>query len=150
MRPQRATPYAFSSGANLSHKTCTYIPADAALRPLRDVIIVEPLDGNLSAIIEVIHECRPVRGVVRAVGPGVYPIVYLDAEGHRLPDHARNKRKQKAHGKHLVPTSVKVGDVVNLGGLNVGGYNFDSFYHGDKLMLIAREADVAGIEETEP
>ena len=135
--------------AELSHKTVTFVPAEAKLRPLRDVIIVEPLDGNLSAIIEVIHECKPVRGVVKAVGPGHYPLVYLDKHGDKLPDHRRKDRKQVAHGTHFVPTTVKVGDVVALGGLEQNGYSFDTFYHGDRLHLICREADVCGIEVAE-
>jgi hypothetical protein len=136
----------FSRSAEISHKTCTFVDGKAKLRALRDVIIVEPLDGNLSAIIEVINECKPVRGTVRAVGPGHYPNVYLDQHGDKLPDHRRKDRKQVAAGTHFQPTTVKVGDVVNLGGLNIGGYAFDTFYHGKKLMLIAREEDVAGIE----
>lgn len=143
----KATPYRFSNGAELSHKTRTNLPAEAVLRPLRDVIIVEPLDAKLSAILIVINELKPVRGIVRAVGPGHYPVVYLDAHGQKLPDHARNRRKQAAAGTRFVPTTVKVGDVVNLGGLDIGGYSFDTFYHGEKLMLMCREADVAGIEE---
>lgn len=138
----------WSRSAELSHKTVTFVPAEKKLRPLRDVIIVEPLDGNLSAIIEVIHECKPVRGIVKAVGPGHYANVYLDKWGDKLPDHKRKERKQLAAGTHFRPTTVKVGDVVNLGGLNIGGYNFDSFYWGDRLHLICREADVAGIEES--
>ena len=141
----RATPKTFSRGAEVSHKTTTFIPAEEKLRPLRDVIIVEPLDGVLSAIIQVIHECKPVKGIVRAVGPGTYPAYYLDADGDRLPDHRRSQRQKRAHGKRFVPTTVKVGDTVELGGLNIGGYAFDTFYHGDKLMLMAREADVCGI-----
>ncbi len=143
----KATPYRFSNGAELSHKTRTTLPADAKLKPLRDVIIVEPLDGNLSAIIIVINEMKPVRGIVRAVGPGHYPVTYLNANGDKIPDYARAQRKQAAHGKRFVPTTVKVGDIVNLGGLDIGGYSFDSVYWGDKLMLMCREADVAGIEE---
>ena len=137
----------WSRSAELSHKTVTFVPAEKKLRPLRDVIIVEPLDGNLSAIIEVINECKPVRGIVRAVGPGHYPAVYLDHNGDRLPDHRRKDRKLLTYGKHFVPTSVRVGEVVNLGGLNIGGYAFDTFYWGDVLHLICREADVAGIED---
>ncbi len=142
----KAEAHRFSRSAELPHKTVTTIPAQAKLRPLRDVIIVEPLDGNLSAIIHVINECKPVRGVVKAVGPGHYPFVYLDAQGDKLPDHRRDKRKKLGHSAHFVATSVKVGDVVNLGGLENNGYSFDSFYWGPTLHLMCREADVAGVE----
>ena len=142
-----AQPKLFDRGAELSHKTTTFVPAHEKLRPLRDVIIVEPVGGVLSAIIQVIHECKPVRGIVRAVGPGHFPAYYLDKDGDRLPDHRRSDRQKKAHGKHFVPTTVKVGQRVELGGLNTGGYAFDTFYHGDKLMLMCREADVCGVHE---
>jgi hypothetical protein len=136
----------YSASAEITHKTATTVPADCTLRPLRDVLIVEPLDAKLSAIIQVINECKPVRGIVRAVGPGHYPAVYLDKWGDRLPDHRRKERKQMTSSPHFQPTSVQVGDIVNLGGLEQHGYAFDTFYHGAKLMLICREADVAGIE----
>lgn len=142
----KAEPHKYRRGAEISHKTRTDIPASAKLRPLRDVIIVEPLDGNLSAIIQVVNEHKPVRGTVRAVGPGHYPYVYLDEWGDRLPDHRRDRRKKLSHSPNFIPTTVKVGDVVNLGGLDQGGYSFDTFYYGDKLHLMCREADVAGIE----
>src|SRR5476651_1587745 len=98
----------FSNSAEITHKTTTTIPATAKVRPLRDVIILEPLDGNLSAIIHVINECKPVRGIVKAIGPGHFPAYYLDVHGDRLPDHRRNDRKKVAHGKHFVPTTVKI------------------------------------------
>ncbi len=142
----KAEAHKYSRSAEISHKTRTYVPATAKLRPLRDVMIVEPLDGNLSAIIHVINECKPVRGIVRAIGPGVYPFVYLDSNGDRLPDHRRSGRKKLTNSPTFVPTTVKVGDTVNLGGLEQNGYSFDTFYHGEKLMLMCREADVAGVE----
>jgi hypothetical protein len=141
-----AVAHKFSNSAEITHKTRTDIPASATLRPLRDVLIVEPLDGNLSAIIHVINECKPVRGIVKAVGPGHYPYVYLDEWGDRLPDHRREKRKKLSESPTFIPTTIKVGDVVNLGGLDIGGYSFDSFYWGDTLHLMCREADVAGVE----
>lgn len=131
----------YSRGSELSHKTTTFIPAEAKLRPLRDVIIVEPLDGTLSAIIHVIHECKPLKGIVRAVGPGHYPRKYDHRDKH--------KRTKTWLSNRLLPTDVKVGDTVELGGLDIGGYSFDSFYHGNKLMLMCREADVVGVHPRE-
>lgn len=142
----KAEAHKYSRSAEVTHKTRTYIPATAKLRPLRDVMIVEPLDGNLSAIIHVINECKPVRGIVKAIGPGHYPFVYLDGNGDRLPDHRRKDRKKLSRSEVFQRTTVKVGDTVNLGGLNMGGYSFDSFYWGNTLHLTCREADVAGIE----
>jgi len=128
----------FSRGAELSHKTTTHIPADAKIRPLRDQIIVEPIDSAFSSIICVINECKPLRGVVRAVGPGVYPIQYDHAEKHR--------RTKMWWGKKFRPCDVKVGDIVNFGGIERGGIPFQCIYWGDKICLIAREEDVCAIE----
>lgn len=125
----------FSRGAELSHKTTTYIPAEAKLRPLRDVIIVEPLDGVVSAIIHIIEERKPVRGIVRAVGPGVYPIRYDHSDKHR--------RTKMWHSKAFRRTEVKIGDIVELDVVRAQG--MQTFYHGDKLHLLAREEDVAGV-----
>jgi co-chaperonin GroES (HSP10) len=129
----------FSRGAELSHKTTTFIPADAKIRPTQDHIVVEPLDGVLSSIIEVIHECKPLKGTVLAVGPGIYPKKYDHPDKH--------KRTKYWDGKRFRPTEVKVGDVVELGGLDIGGYAFQTFYWGEKLCLMAQERDVAAVHE---
>ena len=128
----------FSRGSELSHKTITHIPANAKLRPLRDQLIIEPLDGDLSAILIIIHERKPVTGIVKAVGPGCYPKRY---------DHRdKNKRTKMWDSKALRRTEVKVGDKVDLGGHNTGGYAFDTFYWGDTLHLYnVREEDVTFI-----
>lgn len=137
----RVIPHRFSRSAELSHKSRTEIPADAVLRPLRDVLIVEPLDHKLSARIQVINEIKPTRGIVKAVGPGCYPKRYNGPKG---------KRTKMWDSKAFRKTEVKVGDIVNVGGLQTkNGYAFDSFYWGDKLHLICREEDVALIEGDE-
>lgn len=125
--------------AELSLKSRTEFPADAKLRPLRDNLFVEPIDTVYSAIIDVIHTDKPMRGIVKAVGPGHYPKIY------NHPDKA--KRTKMWESKTFQPTEVKVGDIVELGGLQYGGYSFQTFYWGDKLHLICREADVVGIVE---
>lgn len=125
-------PKSFSRGMELSHKTTTHIPAHHKVRPLRDHVVVEPLDGTLSAIIEVISESKPVKGVVRAVGPGCYPKRYDHPEKHR--------RTKMWDSKALRPCDVKVGDTVGF-----GSFAFQTFYWGEKLCLILREEDVTGI-----
>lgn len=127
----------FDSGAELSHKDSTTVPADQPLRPLRDTIIVEPLDAVMSSVIHVIHETKPLRGIVKAVGPGCYPRRYDHPEKHR--------RTKMWSSKVFRPTQVKIGDVVELGGAEHGGYAFQTFYWGDKLHLFAREEDVCAI-----
>lgn len=140
----------FSRGAELSHKTTTFVPAEAKLRPLRDQLIIEPLDGDLSSILIVIHERKPVTGIVKAVGPGIYLPQY--AAGWPpvwYPTHAsppKGKRTMVRESKIFRPTVVKVGDKVDLGGHNTGGYAFDTFYWGDRLHLFnVREEDVTFI-----
>jgi len=129
----------FSRGAEMSHKTVASIPADAVIRPLHDHIVVEPIDGVMSSIIAVVHECKPMRGIVRAVGPGKHHWKYNHPDKHR--------RTSMKRAKHFTPCAVKVGDVVEFGGLERGGVPFQTFYHGDKLMLMASERDVCGVVE---
>lgn len=141
-----------SYGTRIGNETCTIIPADAKIRPLRDQIIVEPLDWQPSKIILVAGtHTKPLRGIVRAVGPGVYPIKYLDQHGDRLPDWKRGARRQMVLSRHFRPTTVKVGDIVELGGLELGtgtasdphGYLHKTVIWGTTEMVICREEDVA-------
>lgn len=122
------------------------VPAECTLRPLRDQMIVQPLDVVHSRILIVPDANKPVRGIVLAVGPGHYPMRYQDARGDYLPDWNRAKRAKSAAGTRFVPTGVKVGDVVQLGGMEHGGFSFEGFYHGDKYCIHCREMDVCGIE----
>ncbi len=132
-------PKVFQRGAALDHKSITRIEASQLLRPLRDTLILEPLDACLSAIIHVVHEIKPIRGIVRAVGPGTYPKRYDHADKH--------KRTRMWDSTRFQSTQVQIGDLVELGGKEIGGYSFDSFYWGTKLHLICREEDIALVHE---
>lgn len=110
------------------------------VRLLRDQMLVEPMETVWSAIIDVILITKPMRGIVKAVGPGHYPKKY---------NGPRGKRTKSWDSKIFQPTECKVGDIVELGGLQHGGYSFQTVYWGDKLHLICREADVVGIVEAE-
>ena len=110
-------------------------------------MIVAPLDVIHSRILIVPGTGKPMRGIVRAVGPGHYPTRYQDEHGHYLPDWNRAKRKKAAPGIRFVPTTVKVGDIVQMGGMEHGGYSFEAFFHGDVYCIHCREADVALIED---
>lgn len=125
--------------AELSQKSATRIPADQTIRPLRDQMIVEPLEIEHSDTLLVIEQTKPVRGIVKAIGPGHYPKRYDHPDKHR--------RTKMWDSKRFQPTEIKVGDVVELGGYDFGGYGFQQFYWGDKLHIICREADVSGIVE---
>lgn len=125
--------------ASLSHKDGTTIPGSASMRMLKDWIVIEPLESKLSSRLIVIEEMKPLRGIVRSVGKGIYPKRYDHPEKHR--------RTKMWNSKVFRPTQVQVGDTVELGGRENGGYAFQTFYWGDKLMLLAREEDVCGIWE---
>ena len=136
-----------SSGrsASLSWDSLTMVPAEATIRCRHDHIIVEPLEVDhgipaLSALGFVVRENgRPVRGIVRAVGPGHYPRRYDHPDKHR--------RTRTWRSRSFQPTEVKVGDVVELGAAQgTRGYDFQTLLWGDKVHVICREADVAGVE----
>lgn len=121
------------SGVRLGRKRLDIIPKESTIRPLRDQIVVKPLSWVPSAIIEVVYTGKTLRGEVLAVGPGCYPKQYS------------KDRKKSWDSKAFLPVDVKVGDVVELGGLELRGYQFDEFLWGDQHIVICREADVTGV-----
>lgn len=121
------------SGVSLNRKRVDRIPADATIRPLRDQIVIKPLAWEPSKILEVVYRGRTLRGEILAVGPGHYPKKY---------NHDRSKSWDS---KQFVPTQVKVGDVVELGGLELRGYAFDELLWGNQPVVVCREADVTGV-----
>lgn len=131
-----------ANSAELSYQGNTHVEAGLKIRPLRDQIIVEPLDVWHSDTLIVIEPTKPVRGIVKAVGPGHYPKKY---------DHPDKSKRTKMWDSNVFqPTEVKVGDIVNLGSpQGARGYSFQTLMWGDKLHIIAREADVCGIETQE-
>ena len=114
-------------------------------RPLHDRVVVRRIEEDKKTaggiiIPDTVKE-KPMQGEVIAVGPGRYPIKYNGRKGVRTKSWL---------GKHFIPTEIKVGDIVELGGLQLGdnqfrGYNFQTFLWGTKEYLICREGDVAGI-----
>lgn len=122
-------------GAELSLKDRTEV--DGYPKMLRDNMVVEPMDEVMSSIIHVIQQGKPMKGIVRAVGPGHYPKLY----NHR----DKKKRTKMWDSKIFQPTTCKVGDKVELGGLQYGGYSFQTLYVKGKIHILCREADVCGI-----
>ena len=116
------------------------LPAGTKLRMTGDRILIRPLEWDASKIIIAIRDGRPVRGEVVAVGPGRHPIKYA------------NGRSVMKLSNHFQPTEVKVGDIVELGGLNIfdgKGYQFPELVIGTETFLVITERDVAGIREPE-
>lgn len=97
--------------------------ASARFTPLRDFILVRPLDRlkNLSSIIEVVSGEKNTRGEVVAVGPGV-----LNDVGA------------------VTPLDVEVGDRVCFGN---GTYlDFPKIDIEGEEFMVVREADICWIE----
>jgi hypothetical protein len=114
------------------------------LRMRGDRMLVRPLKWEPSKIIEVVRHGRPLRGEVLAIGPGHYPTSkrVKQADGRQRVEFSKNFR----------PTEVKVGDVVELGGLNVfdgKGYQFTEVLVGNETLLICSERDVAMVVESD-
>jgi hypothetical protein len=125
-------------GVALNPETIDFIPESCVLKPLRDQMIVEPINVVHSKVLIVPpHTSKLVRAKVLAIGPGHWPNRYNGKKG---------KRTKVMAGSVFVPTEVRVGQIVHLDGRGSGKSVFDAFYHGDKYCLHAREADVAGIE----
>ena len=131
----------------LSHAATTYVREDEQIRCLHDNIVVEPLPVEHSKVLEVVEFGKPLRGIVKAVGPGHYPMRYDHPDKHRRTKMWRSSRFQ--------PTQVKVGDIVELGSVRqedgrLVGYNFQQIMWGSKMHVMCREADVSGIVQPEP
>lgn len=84
---------------------------------------------------------EPVKGVIVAAGPGCYPNIH--EKGMRDGKPYRTVRQSK----HFRATEVKPGDVVHLGGMEIGGYLFPHVWFGGAWCVLCREADVAVLEE---
>ena len=119
-------------GVRFEAKT-EYVQGTETLRPLRDQIVVRPLEWNPSKVLATVTHKRTLRGVVVAVGPGHYPWKYS-------ADRAR-----RWESKVFQKTQVKVGDTVELGGLEIDGYSFPQVMIGNERHVICREADVCGV-----
>jgi co-chaperonin GroES (HSP10) len=129
------------SGKRLSDKSANFILPSERFRPLRDQIIVKVEPLKLSQTIIADWQGEAVRGRVVAVGPGCYP-----------NRHFRGKRDNKDF--HTIKpsavfrkTEVKVGDMVQLGGMEIGGYLFPHVQIDGEDHVIATEKDVTVIED---
>lgn len=129
-----------SPGVRVGNELLTFVRADEVIRPLRDQIVVEPLPIDHGTSMAYVYRGKPVRGRILAVGPGTYPKRYNGRKGART---------KSWDSKHFRPCDLKVGDIVDIGGLELGGYLFTRVIWGDKDCIIAREEDVAIVVEKE-
>jgi chaperonin GroES len=126
---------AIDRGTRITNALLTFVNADETIRCLRDHIVVEPLDIDHGTMLELVYRGEPVRGKVLAVGPGHFQKRY---------DGPKGKRTKSWDSKHFTPCDIKVGDVVDLGGLELNGYLFTRVLWGSKDVVVStREADVA-------
>ncbi len=116
---------------------------NGSIRLLGDRILIRPLPWDTATTVIAIRHGRDVRGEVLAVGPGRHPFKYIGKT-----DNGQHMRV--AERKYFQRTEVKVGDVVELGGLNVfdgKGYQFTEVLYNGVRCLICTERDVALIRE---
>lgn len=126
--------------SNAAKDTAEIIGKGENLRMIGDRILLRPLDVKWSEKIIVARDGRPVRGEVMAVGPGRHPIKYKPST---KPGH-----KTAVLSARFQRTEVKVGDIVELGGLNIfdgSGYQFPEVIVGTERMVIVTERDIAGV-----
>src|SRR5271170_6359778 len=117
-------------GTRIGNESFDSISANAKVRPLRDQIILEPLSWPFSDIIDVVYTGRPLRGKVKAIGPGIHPTRYNGPKGVRT---------KSWESKAFRPCDVRVGDIVQIGGLGIDGYLFQTFRWGGKEMVVCSE-----------
>lgn len=95
------------------------------IRPLRDYILVKPLERIKSNIIHVIMDEKPNLGTVVAVGKG------------------------KTVKGRVQPLDVKVGQTIRYGDTSTQHLSFTSIEHNRETYLLMQEADVCFIQEEE-
>ena len=103
---------------------------DFPIQPYEDVIWVEQHTEEKSAggLILAGNYKKMTAGYARAVGPGRWYSVPMDASGHQVAGM-------------FVPTTTKVGDFVIFGRYQSGGEPLEI---GGKTYLMCREGDLSG------
>jgi hypothetical protein len=128
-----------SSGVRLRDKSLNFV--EGAIRPLKDWCVIKPLPLPFSDTIETDWSGETIRGTVVAVGPGKHCNIHT--RGQRDGKPFRTVRQST----HFRPTDVKVGAVVQLGGLELGGYLWNHLQIDGQDHIICMEADIALVEE---
>lgn len=138
-----------SRGVAMTQACLDFVPANCNLKPTGLKMIVEPIDVVFSRYLIVKTGDAPMRGIVKAVGPGENLKKY--DKPRRFDSAADMNAKQRSkfvYSNVFTKPSVQVGDIVNLGGYDIGGYKFQSFVWGDQLHLHCHENDVCFIEDS--
>lgn len=119
-------------GARINRDPLDSLPEGTTLRPIGDKVIIAVEDPHDSALT-ILSSDRPVRGTVIAVGPGQNLKKY------------NTDRSYMQWSRIYRPTEVRVGDRVELGGRELGGYLFDTLRIGGREHVICTERDIAAI-----
>jgi len=117
------------------------------MRMTGDRLLIKPLEwnehGDVSRIIAVERRGNCVRGRVVEAGPGIHPI------SRRTPS-ADGKTQRIDYSKRFRSVQVRVGDIIELGGLNQfdgRGYSFPSVIYNGERHFIVTERDVALVRD---
>ena len=131
-------------GKRLSDKSLNFVAAGERVRPLRSQILIKPLPQMLGDKVNAEWQGETVTGTVIAVGPGRRPNIHK--RGMRDGKPFRNVRESE----YFRATEVKVGDVVHLGGMEIGGYLFPHVFVEDEnaWCVLCDEQDVAVVKES--
>jgi len=142
-----------SPGTRIKERLNAIVWENETIRCLRDQIVVEPLGWTPSKLIIVAYQGEPLRGIVRAVGPGRYLIQYASGTPpvwyptHHPP--AKGKRTASRESTIFRPCELKLGDTVEFGGLELKGFLHRTIIWQGKEMVLAREEDVCGVVQSE-
>lgn len=126
-----------ASGTRIHDKGHTFV--EGTLKPLKDWIVVKPEKPSFSPIIATDWKGEAVRGTVIAVGPGKHRNIHK-----RFQKDGKEQRTVR-QSTHFTPTEVKVGDRVELGGLELNGYLWRHVMLNGEDHIMCMEADVAGV-----
>lgn len=124
-------------GVRFADKAVNFVSQGQTIRPLRDQILVKPLPVALGDRIQADWHGQVLRGIVTAAGPGCYPNIHARGFKDGKPYHTVRQSKV------FRATELKIGDVVELGGREIGGYLFPKVWFDGDWCVICREADVA-------
>jgi co-chaperonin GroES (HSP10) len=116
-----------------------FFPAGTVLKPTLDRVLIKVLPWNPSRRLKIVSQMRPIRGQVVAVGPGGWQKRYY------LNDKGERYKVGETGRKQLM--DLKVGDVVDVGGLEIRGYSFMEIMIGHERHIMCQEADVAIVDD---
>jgi hypothetical protein len=127
-------------GVRLSDKAVNFVAPGRHIRPRGDYLIVKPLPLTLSERLKADWHGEVVRGRVIAAGPGCYKNIHRRGVKDGKP--WRTVRQSQV----FTPNEVQVGDIVQLGGMEIEGYLFPKVWVSGDWCVICREEDVCFIE----